>query len=244
MGIPLRRVLTGRNYRTAAVLALISIGLLAARCSHAQGASLPQADLEKAAGGKMEFEVASIHLGEPDHFQPPLFALSPDDSYAPTGGRFFADFPLPVYIGFAYKILMTEERQSALLAHMPKWVGTQSFVIEARAPGNPTKDQMRLMVRSLLEDRFKLAMHFETQTVPVLELVLAKPGATGPNLRPHDQGPACDANPQPVTPELIASHKDVFPVICGAYMLNGSANGKMKLGSRDTTMALLADSLP
>jgi len=71
--MPLRRVLTGRSYRTAAVLALISIGLLAARCSHAQSASLPQADWEKAAGGRMEFEVASIHLGEPDHFQPPLF---------------------------------------------------------------------------------------------------------------------------------------------------------------------------
>src|SRR5579863_3056133 len=156
----------------ARALFILVLGIAnAACCAHAQNPPLPQADWEKAAGGKMEFEVASIHLGEPDHFQPPLFAISPDDSYVPTGGRFFADFPLPVYIGFAYKILMTEERQSALLEHMPKWVGTQSFVIEARAPGNPTKDQMRLMVRSLLEDRFKLAMHFETQTVPVLELV-------------------------------------------------------------------------
>lgn len=244
MGIPVRRVLTGRNYHAAAVFAMISIGLLTASSVYSQSASPGQADWEKAAGGKMEFEVASIHLGEPDHFKPPLFAISPDDSYAPTGGRFFADFPLPVYIGFAYKILMTEERQSALLAHMPKWVGTESFVIEARAPGNPTKDQMRLMVRSLLEERFKLAMHFETQTVPVLQMVLAKPGTLGPNLRPHDQGPACDESPPPITPELLASRKDVFPVICGGYMLKGAGNGEMKLGSRDTTMTLLADSLP
>jgi uncharacterized protein (TIGR03435 family) len=34
------------------------------------------------------------------------------------------------------------------------------MVIEAKAAGNSTKDQMSLMVRSLLLDRFKLAAHF------------------------------------------------------------------------------------
>ena len=32
---------------------------------------------------------------------------------------------------------------------------------------------MRLMVQSLLADRFKLAVHFETQVVPVLAMILA-----------------------------------------------------------------------
>ena len=232
------------NATAIACWILIVAALLIPSCTHAQSTTLSETAWEKAAGSKMAFEVVSIHLEKPGNFRGPLFALSPDDSYVPTGGRFFADFPLSVYIEFAYKIWLTEEQRSALLGHLPKWVSSQSFVIEGRAPGNPTKDQMRLMVQSLLEDRFKFKMHFETQTASVLALVLDKPGATGPKLTPHDQGPACDPNPQLTDPAWVASHKDVFPIICDAFMLRGGADGKMKLGSRNTTMALLAHSLP
>ena len=44
---------------------------------------------------------------------------------------------------------------------------------------------MRLMMRLLLADRFKLAVHGETQEVPVYGLVLAKPGVLGPKLVAH-----------------------------------------------------------
>jgi uncharacterized protein (TIGR03435 family) len=229
---------------TTALWTLIVVLILFPCRTHAQSTSPSAAAWEKAAGGKMAFEVVSIHLEKPGNFKPPLFALSPDDSYVSTGGRFFADFPLSVYIEFAYKIWLTDEQRSALLEHLPKWASSQSFVIEGRAPGNPTKDQMRLMVQSLLEDRFKLKMHFETQTASVLAMVLDKPGATGPKLIPHDQGPACDPNPQLTDPAWVASHKDIFPIICDAFILRGGADGKMKLGSRNTTMPLLARSLP
>ena len=43
------------------------------------------------------FEVASVKLDKGD-FRPPTFALSNNDFYRPVGGRFFADFALPVYI--------------------------------------------------------------------------------------------------------------------------------------------------
>ena len=48
-------------------------------------------DWEKAAGGKMEFEVASVRLN-PGPFEPSNFRLSPDDAYASTGGLLNADF--------------------------------------------------------------------------------------------------------------------------------------------------------
>lgn len=120
-------------------------------------------------------------------------------------------------------------------------------MIDARAEGNPTKDQMRLMVRSLLADRFKLAVHFETQETPVLAMVLARPGKLGPNLKPHDQGPPCDgaASPFPAadrsSPEKTS---DVFPSICDAYMMKSGQDHIIHLGSRHTTMAQMAESLP
>ena len=50
-------------------------------------------DWEKAAGGKMEFEVASVRLN-PGPIKPTNFRLSPDDVFANTGGLLIADSPL------------------------------------------------------------------------------------------------------------------------------------------------------
>ena len=195
----------------------------------------------------MSFEVASIRQSKPGAFTPPNFALDNGDSFTPhgdPGGRFIADFSLPVYIQFAYKLWPTPEQTDAMLAHLPKWVATDNFEINAKAEGNPTKDQMRLMVQSLLADRFKLIVHFETQTVPVLALVLGKPGRIGPKLRAHSDGPACDVHTPASAPGNPANGDDVFPPVCDAFMLVSAGNHEMRLGSRNTTMKLIAASLP
>ncbi len=186
-----------------------------------------------AAGGKMAFEVASVKPSQGE-FHPPNFPLDNGDAYAATGGRFSAAFALPTYIQFAYKHRFTQEQMQTMLAHLPKWVATDRFDIEAKAPGNPTKDQMRLMMQSLLAERFQLVVHFETQRVPVLALTLLKPGKTGPKLRSHADGPPCDASPP----------ADTFPPRCDVYAMTRRPGGAARLGSRNTTMDLLASLLP
>ena len=208
----------------------------------AQGTAEP--DWQKAAGGKMSFEVASIRLSKPGTFTPPNFPLSSDDGKGPTGGVFTADFPLEVYIQFAYKVLLNADQRKALFANLPKWVTTDHFTIHARAAGNPTKDQMRLMMQSLLADRFKLAIHFENQQTPVLALKLVKPGKFGPKLIPHDQGPPCDPS---TTLETLQAHEPtagshIFPPICDGYMAHPTPNHMIEMGSRNTTLALMAAS--
>jgi bla regulator protein blaR1 len=207
----------------------------------AQTEKVPQ--WQKAAGGKISFEVASIRPSKPGTFKPPSFPLSSDDSYASTGGLFTADFPLMVYIEFAYKLWQTQEQREAILTHLPKWVAVESFEIHARAPGNPTKDQMRLMMQSLLADRFKLVIHFERQRVPVYALALVEPGKTGPMLRQHAKGPACDA-PVPAPPQ-DQGPKDlgVFPRECSVYGLMMRPDHMVLAGSRNTTMELIGASL-
>jgi Protein of unknown function (DUF3738) len=136
-------------------------------------------DWQTAAGGTMAFEVASIRLSKPGTFTPPSIPLNAEDQAAPTDGVFFADFQLADYIGFAYKVWLSPEESKALLATLPKWAVTDHFTIRAKAPGHPTKDQMRLMVQSLLAERFKLAIHFEKQQMSVLGADAGEAGEDG-----------------------------------------------------------------
>ncbi len=180
-----------------------------------------------------QFEVASVHADK-GAFTPPNFPLDAGDAYGPVGGRFSADFPLTTNIRFAYKLPLTPAQTEAMLAHLPSWIGSDRFRIEARAQGNPTKDQMRAMIQSLLADRFHLQIHFEDREVPVLALRLIRPGKPGPKLRSHAEGPACDSQPTP----------DIFPDRCDVQALNMTPAGLRRAGSRNTTLPLFAASLP
>jgi bla regulator protein BlaR1 len=205
---------------------------------------------ETAAGGKMAFEVASVK--PTDSFRPPNFPLDAGDGFAsmvdgrlgpPAGNRLAASYRLATYITFAYKLMLTQDQEQSMIARLPKWVSTDSFEILARAAGNPTKDQMRLMMQSLLADRFKLAVHFGTHQVPVLALTLIKPGMLGPNLRPHADGPPCDAPLAPPNFASLARGVGVFPPLCDVYMGIRTDNNNTKLGSRNTSMDFLASNL-
>jgi len=195
-------------------------------------------DWQTAAGGKMEFEVATVKRGD---FVPPSFPLDVGDSFTPTGGRFIANFPLLQLMMFAYKFSPAPDQRDALNSQLPDWAHSPAyrFTIEGKAPvGNPTKDQFRLMMQALLAERFKVAVHFETQQGSVLALRLVKPGKLGPKLIPHEQGPPCDASATPAT------GGDVWPALCGSYGARPVADrGHMQTGSRNATMAYLARSL-
>src|SRR5258707_13546528 len=79
---------------------------------------------------------------------------------------------------------------------LPGWVMTEKYDITAKTDKHDaTKDEMRLMMRALLAERFKLAIHSETQQMPVYGLVLAKPGTLGPRLVAHLSSEPCDTTP-------------------------------------------------
>jgi uncharacterized protein (TIGR03435 family) len=68
----------------------------------------------------------------------------------------------------------------------PDWIFRERFDIAASAGREATNAEMGVMIRSLLEDRFKLRAHIERQEQPVWEMVLARSnGALGPDLKPY-----------------------------------------------------------
>jgi uncharacterized protein (TIGR03435 family) len=58
----------------------------------------------------------------------------------------------------------------------PGWINSDRYDVEAKAPGNPAVGQKRLMLQTLLADRFQLALHRETRELPIYRLTVAKSG--------------------------------------------------------------------
>ena len=58
----------------------------------------------------------------------------------------------------------------------PGWIGTARYDIIAKVPPGATREQLNLMLQSLLEDRFKMKVHHETREFPGYDLVVAKGG--------------------------------------------------------------------
>jgi uncharacterized protein (TIGR03435 family) len=74
----------------------------------------------------------------------------------------------------------------------PDWMDSDRFDIVAKAAdadldakGMLTPPQFMLRLQSLLEDRFKMAAHWETRELPVYALVVAVEGKLGPALKVH-----------------------------------------------------------
>jgi uncharacterized protein (TIGR03435 family) len=228
----------------ASLAALVVGGLAWIRLrAQAPVAQVAMAQWQIDAGGKMAFDVASVRPNKSNDQANSNFPLGPGDGYVLNGGLFAAtNQPLIVYIGFAYKL-----RQSDLPG-LRAWVYDDRFDIEARTNGNPTKDQMRLMMQSLLADRFKLAVHTAIKQGPVFALVVAKPGKTGPQLQ-RDSKP-CSTAPSPqvlaaapaAAPSAPSSASGLqlpeFP--CGNLgPIPASTPERGRLGGRDVTMGEL-----
>ena len=188
----------------------------------------------------MEFDVVSIRKDISGKFKTPSFALDAGDGWQPPDGLFHSDFPLVDDIEFAYKLSDAPYEAESLLANQPKWVSSDIYEIQARAEGKPTKDQMRLMMQSMLADRFKLVIHFETRQVPVLALTLIHPGKLGPNIRPHAQGPACDVSVPPPAKGSLVKGPDLTPPGCALFQSISERNHMWLEGARDVSVPSIA----
>jgi uncharacterized protein (TIGR03435 family) len=116
------------------------------------------------------FEVASVkpRTGEP---APPA---------SPSPGRFvYSDATLITLISFAFDV------QDFQVIGGPDWIRSSRFDVSAKAAATPSQNQMRLMVRRLLVDRFGVRSHAETRDMPLYAMVKAKAdGRLGDRLTP------------------------------------------------------------
>lgn len=80
---------------------------------------------------------------------------------------------------FAYSPCDGSPLLGSRIVGAPGWTDVDPYDIEAKADSGGKAVplcEMRQMVQSMLEDRFQLKAHFETRELPVLNLVVVKPG--------------------------------------------------------------------
>ena len=66
-------------------------------------------------------------------------------------------------------------------------LGGPKFDVQAKPPDDAPPGQQRLMLQTLLADRFSLRVHRETRPIPVYALTVSREGRLGPDLQPTDQ---------------------------------------------------------
>jgi bla regulator protein blaR1 len=181
----------------------------------------------------------------------------PEDTFTDTGGVFRAvNWPLVRLISFAYKT--TTGQRDTFQATLPGWAVHDGFDIEARSEDpKATKDQMRLMVRSMLEERFHFKAHFETRMLPMYAVELIQPGTLGPQLRPHPSDDSCSGTNAAITLRSAAGEeRDAstapantastgysvlpggFPFRCGTFVNMPASQPYLRHeGGRNLTMA-------
>jgi uncharacterized protein (TIGR03435 family) len=114
------------------------------------------------------------------------------DSHSPgitlPMGRCISRFePLRTVIALAYDIppaLLYPYEGKVVIG--PSWINSEMFDIEAKAESPTTEVQLKLMLQTLLAERFKLKLHREEREMPVYALVATRNGIKFPKA-PEDR---------------------------------------------------------
>jgi uncharacterized protein (TIGR03435 family) len=114
------------------------------------------------------FEVASIKISPP---QPP--GVTSSRMSVDTGRLNYTNVTLKDVVGQAFKV-------QAYQISGPDWIETERFDIAAKIPPGAARDQVPMMLQSLLAERFHLSIHREAKELPIYALDIAK---NGPKLK-------------------------------------------------------------
>jgi uncharacterized protein (TIGR03435 family) len=123
---------------------------------------------------KQSFEVATIKLTDPN-FGGILVQY-------PAGTLSLRGFTLKDIIGFAYDL---DNRQ---IMNVPKQLEAERFDVVGKAEkplGAQSQNDAKVMLQSLLADRFQLQFHRETREMPVYVLTVVK---SGHKMKPRSEG--------------------------------------------------------
>jgi len=115
----------------------------------------------------------------------------------------------------------------------PDWINSDRYNIQAKASRDVRRDELMLMLRSLLEDRFKLRVHRETRTLPIYVMTTAKGGL---RITPARDGSCVAFDPR--NPPRPSSGQPRTP-LCGNNHITQNTWNATSIGMSDAAAALV-----
>lgn len=195
---------------TAAVVALTAVAVLGALTARSQ-AQAPSGTTDR-----LTYDAASIKPNKSATDGRSVLERQP-------GGRLIGtNVTLGDLIDAAYQLRPHHERMGG-----PNWIDSEFFDIDAKPEGNPTSAQTKLMLQSLLADRFKLVVHRETRQLPIYALVVSKAG----KLPVSDETKCAAHSTGPAPPSSVPGAAPPLPS-CGSFVrtANATKNGFHLMG--------------
>jgi uncharacterized protein (TIGR03435 family) len=129
-----------------------------------------------------EFEVASIHLSNPE--QGIINAVTPSLNVGADHKLTFVHVTLRDLIMLAYGVGARQIQGPSFLNGVPD-APADRFEVAAKVPSGATREQVPLMLRALLAERFHLSLHREEKTMQIYALEVAK---GGPKMKESPEG--------------------------------------------------------
>jgi uncharacterized protein (TIGR03435 family) len=112
----------------------------------------------------------------------------------PSPGRFYAQ---NVWLRFLIQNAWSVKNYQIVSG--PGWAASDRYDIDAKTDPSTSREQIRLMIQALLQDRFQLVLHHESRSLPVYHLV--KASKDGSKLQPAKKGSCVERNSEPaITP--------------------------------------------
>jgi bla regulator protein blaR1 len=190
------RLSLARKTLLAAAAVLVFVGPLGFGLMQAMQANAPL--LHATSSPPPSFEVATIKPSKDPN-------LGPGTNIQLSPARFAAHSSLKGLIKFAYQVKSDDQ-----IVGGPGWMSFESFDIQAKAseaeieafnklPFPRNIEEIKLLIQSLLADRFQLKVSFRTEDLPVYALVVTK---DGPKLKKVEPSPF----PPPGTPPPPGAH--------------------------------------
>ncbi len=206
----------------------------------------------KASGPRPSFEVASIHLlkrpapppemvGGEQVIHQQTMKFSPGNGGGQTSDRVHIIAPLGVLIAQAYGLPPGSDRRGdGRIVEGPDWmtqedeqydiqakIDDQEFAAIKKMTAEQQRERVNLMKQSLLADRFKLKVHFETRELPPYALVVTK---GGPKLTPAKEGESTtlSSTRQGQTTEMSVTGA-TLALFAGSPLLSGGTGSRTVL---------------
>src|SRR5215831_8168632 len=117
------------------------------------------------------FEIADVHASPPSSNALTQFARGP----FVAGGRYeLRQATLVDLIRIAYSPTGVRTLDLDKVFGGPSWLDLDRFDVVAKVPSRASREDMKVMLRALLTDRFKLSVHEDTKPLPAYALTVAK----------------------------------------------------------------------